>query len=263
MPSKRFCLVFFAIGFSSCVSLVAQEKSARDQLVLARGQYYTPTASGLKSFRCEASIDWKAMMTRFSGNEITDDNPSLKYLRSTHLAISDDLKGRGSLEWNSSIDLPAGKEASITQLRDGLQTAVVGFFQSWNAYMNGSMVPFPDQTVTVTQSSDGFHLSGASKDLQFNEDFDKNMLLRQVLVVTPNLRILAMPIYSETPDGLLVSSVTSRINQPPTAPEVDVTISADYEKVESFQIPSRIVLDTKNLGRIEFTLSTCHVSTVD
>jgi hypothetical protein len=246
-----------------CTLLVAQDKSARDRLSSAHAQYYTPTTKGLKSFQCDASIDWKAMLTRVTGSEIPDDAPGLKYLQAIHLSVADDLHGNGSLEWNSPAPLPEGKEDAINQTREGLQASIAGFFQTWNAYMNGSMVPLPDNTVTVTKSGEGVHLSGASKEMKFDEDYDKNMLLTQVSVDRPDLKVLAIPTYASSPDGLLVTSVRSLVNQPPSAPQVEATFRTEYAKVDSFQIPSRIVLDVKNTGVIDFALSSCRVAVAD
>ncbi|HEY2469847.1 MAG TPA: hypothetical protein VGI45_18655 [Terracidiphilus sp.] len=253
----------FALICVSCLSLDAQDKDARDRLAAAHSQYYTPTTSGLKSFHCDASIDWKAMLSRFSGTDVPDDNPALKFLQSVHLAVNDDLKGQGALEWTNAGQPPDDKKAGIQQIQEGLQTSVAGFFQTWNAYMNGSMVPVPDNNTTVTKSGDGVHLSGTSKDMTFDEDFDKNMLLIQALVVGPNLKVLAIPTFALTPDGLVISSVASQVHQPPTAPETDATFRIDYARVESYQLPSQIAFDIKNTGVIEIGFSACKVTLFD
>lgn len=260
MIRKTFCLL---CAFCCSTALSAQNKSPRDRLIAAHAQYYTPTASGLKSFHCEASIDWKAMLTRFSGNEIPDDNPALKYLQTVNLSIDDELKGKGALTWKSAVAPPSDKEEGMNQIRDGLQISVAGFFQSWNAYMNGSMVPLPDSTVTLTQVDQGFHLSGASKDMKIDEDFDPNMVLSQVFVVSSAMKVVATPTYSATADGLVVSAVTSRINQPPSAPETQATFRIEYAKVDAFQIPNRVVLDIKNTGVIDIGFSNCQVGLAD
>ncbi len=261
MPRKLGCFVAFILLFSPC--LVAQDKQARDRLAAAHAQYYTPTIRGLKSFNCDAAIDWKALLTRFSGQDIPENNPAVVYLRAVHLAVADDLNGQGSLSWSIADAPPKGMEDAIQQIRDGLRTSVAGFFQSWNAYMNGSMVPLPDNTVTVTTVGDGVHLSGSAKDTKLDEDFDKNMLLTQSLVVTPNLKVLATPTFLNTADGLVITTVKSQVNQPPTAPETEATFRIEYAKVDSFQIPSRIVLDIKNTGVIEIGLNACQVSVAD
>jgi hypothetical protein len=263
MAPKSVSLLFFALNYLSCVLLSAQDKSVRDRYAQAHGQYYTPTTSGLKSFRCEATIDWKSMFARFSGNELTDDNPGLKYLRTVHLAVADELKGKGTLEWNSAGDPPASEVEPVEKMREGLQTAVAGFFQAWNVYLNGSMAPLPDNSVMISEMDEGIHMSASGKDLKVDEDFDKNMVLTQVQVVTPSLKVLALPTFSETPDGLILSTVISKIYQPPTAPESEATFHVEYAKVESFLIPSLVVLDIRNVGRIDLSLNACQVTVAD
>jgi hypothetical protein len=208
-------------------------------------------------------MDWQALLTRFSGTDIPKDNPMLKYLEAVHLSVSDELKGKGSLEWTSTAAPPEEKKESLKQMQEGFQTMIAGFFQTWNGYMNGAMVPLPDKSVTITTAGDGIHLSGTFDGETLDEDFDKNILLTQVLVVKPELRVLAKPSYATTADGLLVSSVVSQINQPPSAPPIEAVFRIEYAKVDSFQIPSHILIDLKNTGTIEVGFSACKVSVAD
>ena len=263
MTRKTSPLLFLALLGLACSTLLAQEKDPRARLTAARMIYYTPTTAGLKSFHCDAAIDWKSMLTRLSGVDIPDDNPALKFLQTVHLTIDDELKGNGSLGWTNETEPPQDKAAAIKQIEDGLQTSVSGFFQTWNVYMNGTMIPAPDSTLTITNVGDGVHLSGTSDGSSFDEDFDKNMLLTKVLVVNPNMKVLATPTYASTPDGLLVSAVASEVSQPSTAPPAEAIFRIDYAKVETFQIPSRVVFDIKNTGVIEIGLNSCRVSLAD
>jgi hypothetical protein len=263
MPRKISGLLLIAILCLACIPLLAQDKDPHARLTAAHALYYTPTTTGLKSFHCDAAIDWKSMLTRLSGVDIPDDNPALKFLQTVHLSVDDELRGNGSLGWTSESDAPQGKAAAIKQIQDGLKTSVAGFFQTWNVYMNGSMVPIPDSTVTVTSAGDGVHLSGTSDGSSFDEDFDKNMLLTEVRVVNPSMKVLATPTYASTPDGLLVSAITSQISQPSTAPPAEAIFRIDYLKVETFQIPSRVVFDIKNTGDIEIAFNSCRISLAD
>jgi len=243
--------------------MLAQDKAAGDRLSTAHAQYYTPTASGLTSFRCDATIDWKAMLTRFSGAEIAADNPVLKYLQTVHLSVVDQLQGKGSMEWSDTETPPEALEANMKQMREGLQTMMDGFFQSWNAYMNGGMVPLPDKTIDVTTEGAKTRVHGGSANSKFDEDYDQNMLLAQVVVETSELKVVAVPTYVRTDDGLVVASVASQVNQPPSAPPMEVTFHVEYAKVGSFRIPSHIVYDVKNVGVVEVGLSACQVSVAD
>jgi ketosteroid isomerase-like protein len=262
MNSKVSFLLFALTCFYSTPTL-AQDKAASDRLTVAHAQYYTPTASGLKSFRCEATIDWKALLERATGTEIPDDNPGLKYLQTVHLSVEDQLKGNGSMGWSATGVPPEGKEEGLEQMRGGLQTMIGGFFQSWNAFMNGSMVPLPDKTVDVTTEGVKTHLHSESANLKVDEDYDENMLLIQAVVVTPDMKVVAVPTYVRTDDGLVISAVASQLNQPPSAAPVEVTFRVEYTKVDSFQIPTHVVYDVKNVAVIEVGFSGCQVSTAD
>ena len=260
----RKSLSFLALVWICSLScLPAQDKDPRSRLATAHAQYYTPTSSGLKSFHCDASIDWKAMLSRFSGKDIADDNPALTFLQTAHLAVSDDLRGEGKLEWTNTVEPPAERKAGMQRMQDGFQSMVSGFFQTWNPYMNGAMVPVPDDSLTVTKSGDGVHLSGTSKGTTLDEDYDANMLLTRTLVTSPSLTVVAIPTYTRTDDGLLLAALTSLVHQPPTAPEIDATFRVEYAKVDSYQIPSHVVFDIKNIGIIEFGLSACKVTVAD
>src|ERR1700720_1909995 len=131
--NRKLTYIYFAFFIIPCLCsapIHAQDKAARDRLFAAHAQYYTPTASGLTSFRCEATIDWRTMLTRLSGTEIREDNPVLKYLQTVHLSVVDQLKGKGSMEWSDTAVPPEGKEENVKQIRDGFRTMMEGFFQS-------------------------------------------------------------------------------------------------------------------------------------
>lgn len=229
----------------------------------ARPLYYTPTVQGLKSFRCTVDFDWKDLLSRFSGTDVKDDNPSLQYLRTIHLTASDDLKGDGHLEWTASGTVPAGKETSIAQIKDGMQQMMVGFFSSWNAYMNGNMVPVPDSTTTVTDNADGFRLHASTEGTEVTELFDKNLLLTEAHVIQPTSDVFAYPTYTDTPDGRLVSAIRTVYRQPPTAPPTELNIRVSYAPVQSFRLPAQLDYELKNVGSFQFKFSACSVVTTD
>jgi hypothetical protein len=255
-------LPLFLIACICCTSIFAQDqdKVALDRLLAGRAQYYTPTTSGLKSFHCDASIDWKSMLTRLGGTEIPDDDPVLKYLQTIRLSVADQLNGKGSMEWAEAGVPPKGAEQNLKRISDGLQTDMAGFFRDWNAYMNGSIVPLPSSKAIVTIMGTGVHIRATSEATSVDEDFDQNMLLMQVLVVSPEMRLLAKPSYVETSDGLVISSVTYTVNRPPSAPQEQTILRMEYAKVDSFQIPSKVIIDTRNIGVIEVGFNACQVS---
>jgi hypothetical protein len=248
---------------TTALTSAAQKQSPSDQLAGARALYYTPTTQGLKSFHCDLLFDWKDMLTRFSGTEIQDDNPFLKYLRSAHLSVTDDLKGTGQLEWANTEAPPVGKEEPAAKMEGGMKQMISGFYTSWNAYMNGSMVPVPDVTTTVTAMADGLRLHATTPSNDVTEFFDKNLLLSEAHIVQPERDVRAYPTFIDTPDGRLLSAIRTVYQQPPTAPPAELTMSVTYAPVQTFRLPASLEINMQNVGIFVFKFSGCSVQTAN
>jgi hypothetical protein len=263
MTSRTFCALLCAAALLSVTpgALRAQTTSPNTKLLSARALYYTPTTQGLKSFHCTVDFDWKDFLTRYSGADVKDDSPYLQYLRTIHLAVSDELSGDGKLEWTTSSATPEGKADAVAKIRDGMQQMMVGFFSSWNGYMNGNMVPAPDATTTVTENGDVLRLHAAAETTEVTELFDKNLLLTEAHVVQPASDVLAYPTYVDTPDGRVISSIRTVFRQPPTAPPAELNIRVSYTPVQNFRIPDTLSYELKNVGSFEFKFSACSVET--
>jgi hypothetical protein len=262
LPMQIFQKII-AAGVAFCLFTAfapAQNSSPTDRLYAAHGLYYTPTVNGLRSFQCSVSMDWKDLLTRITGQTVPDDNAFLVYLQSTQFSVTDDLKGDGSLHWTDTAPLPKDAADAISQFRDGLNQTLGGYFKTWNAYMNGSMVPLPDKTVTVTQSGDGVALHGNAGNMVLDETFDKNLLLNSVHVVSTDYDILASPGYTETQDGLIITSIHNVIHQPPGAAASEMTFAISYARTGSYQLPSVLKMDIKNVATLNFKFSGCTIN---
>jgi hypothetical protein len=239
-----------------------QMLNAPARLLAARKLYYTPTAQGLRSFHCNATVDWKAMLTRFSGSAVPDNNPFLVYLQGVRMEVSDTLDGDGKLTWTDTSTAPADLKASRDQMHDGLLQMISGFYQSWNQFVNGGMVPAPDTTTTETNNDDGgLHMHGKDATTVFDEDFDKNMLLLSAHVVMSNLDNTAYPTYEASTDGLRVNRVRNVLHQPPTGPAQEVSMAVTYAPVGGFQLPSTLAVTLVGTGEFDFAFNGCTVTT--
>jgi hypothetical protein len=260
MRTYTFNVVGFAILCLIVRPAICQKPSLTDRLVAARALYYTPTTAGLKSFGCHVSFDWKAFLSKATGKDIQDDNAFLQYLAAGQMSVKDNLRGSGELEWSNTATPAKGLEEPAAKMQKGLGDMFDGFFKSWNAYLNGSMVPVPDKTVTITRNGDGIHLHAAYAPMIIDEDFDKNMLLTQAHVVDPDMDVIASPIFTDTPDGRLVAEIHSEVRQPASAPPTFLDISVVYQQVGAYRLPSTIHYDIKNVGQMDFKLSDCTVN---
>jgi len=259
---SRALLFAAALPFFAAAAPAQQQLNAPARLLAARSLYYTPTAAGLQSFHCNATVDWKAMLTRFSGGPVADTNPFLVYLQSVRFEVSDTLDGEGKLTWTDTTSPPANLQASRDQMHGGLIQMIGGFYQSWNQFVNGGMVPAPDTSTTETNTADGgLHMHGSDATTAFDDNFDKNMLLITAHVVTKELDNMAYPTYEASTDGLRVNRVRNVLHQPPTAPASEVSIALTYMPVSGFQLPATLAVTLVGTGEFDFSFSSCTVKT--
>ncbi len=264
LPPRLLRFPYCCIGLSllPCMTAAAQKAppTPTQRLAAAHALYYTPTTQGLRSFHCEADVAWKPFLETVSGATVKADDPALVYLQSVHLGVTDNLRGAGSLDWATAAAAPAGKQTAVAQIQSGLQQMVGGFFQTWNQYMNGSMIPTPDAETVVTASGEGFHIRGAGGGTVVDEEFSKEGLLTATKVDTKEQQVLAVPHFTSTPEGFLVDSVDSTIKQSAEAGPVQVNFSVQYAMADGFRLPSAIHLDIKNVLSMNVKVSACKVT---
>jgi hypothetical protein len=238
----------------------AQQNTAPQRLMAARPLYYTPTTAGLKTLHCNVTMDWKAFLNSFSTKPLADDNPALIYLNSTKLTLDDDLHGKGLFTWTDTTSAPEAFALAAKKMADGMAQMFDAYFQAWNQYMNGSMVPAPDKTVTVVPDGDGIKLSGLDDKKTVTEKFDKNMLLTESRVADANSDEVDVPTFADTPNGRILTNIHMTMHQPPSAPPTLLDITTTYAKVGPYQLPASVTFAVQNVGTFLFNISGCQVN---
>ena len=72
-------------------------------------------------------MDWNKLFQSLGGAELPKDNPYLVYLQKAHITFVDPIAGTPEMKWESSEVVPAGKEESLNQVREGLKQMLEGF----------------------------------------------------------------------------------------------------------------------------------------
>lgn len=237
----------------------AQQPSPAVRLNSARALYYNPTTSGLESFSCRVQPDWKAILGQATHAPVTDDNSFLAYLNSIQISTIDRLRGLGELRWHNTVTPDPTFAASATKMQVSVSQMFQGIYQSWNAYLNGNMFPSGDPKATA-DASGKVHVKYVQNKTVTDETYDKDMLLTEAHVATDALAVTAMPTFTDTPDGRIISSVTSELHQPPSAPPMYTVLSATYQTVDKYRIPASFHFEIKNLAAFDFALTDCRVN---
>ena len=248
------CGVFPAAFAQTTVSPAAAFRQARTL-------YYTPVDRGLQGFQCEVDFNWKQFIEKATNGPVADTDERLAYLRSIKLVITDDLNGGGELQWTAPTTAPDASEASIAQIRGGIQAMWSGFFQSWNGFMTGDLLSLADKQTAVERTAGGYRVFANQSGKVAEETYDKDFTLLSLHVSTPQLDSNLTPIFQRSPQGRLVTNLNSVVKQPPTAPGTNVDMTVHYAPVNNFQLPSELLIDVAGTAKFDFTMTNCTVRT--
>lgn len=224
----------------------------------ARNLYYTPADQGLLGFQCDVTFDWKQFIEKATSAPVQDTDERLRYLQSIKLSVSDDLNGTGSLDWVAPTTAPDASEASVTQIRTGLQALWSGFFQSWNGFFSGDLFSLQGNT-GVERTTGGYHVFTRQNRGTAEEQYSADFLLGSLHVATPEIDSVLTPHFERTPQGRLITGMNSVVRRPPSAPGTSVNTTARYAPVEGFQLPSELVISVAGTTSFHFRLSQCTV----
>ena len=243
---------------------VAQAPASRSAAIAfrqARHRYYTPVDKGLQSFQCDVAFDWKQFIEKANSAPVSEMDQRLLYLQSIKLSIHDDLNGTGSLEWVAPTTAPEASEASVAQIRTGLQALWSGFFQSWNGFFNGELVSSTDNNTSVERTANGYHVSMRQGAKLAEQQYSSDLMLQSMHVATPEIDSMLKPVFTATPQGLLVTGLNSVVKRLPAEPGTRVNMTVAYAEVNGFQLPSTLNINVGDTADFHFILANCTVRT--
>ena len=262
-PSRFALFSLFCPALLGLTQASAQtsQVSAAVAFSKARALYYTPVDNGLQGFHCDVSFDWKTFIQKSTGQPVPDTDERLQYLRSIKLSVDDDLHGTGELHWAAPTPAPEASEAAVGQIRNGMGQMWHGFFQSWNGFYTGEIVSVSDNKTAVERTGDGYHLSSHDASGLAEEQYDSRFVLQSLHVATPQVDSTTTPVFTDTPNGRIVTQLNSMYKTPATAPGAEVKMAVQYAPVNGFQIPSEVTVEVVGTASFDFHLSGCTVRT--
>ena len=259
MQRKMFARVLALLPVLLASVAVSQDTTPAQDFEKVPPTYYSLTANGLKSFRCDVGFDWAAFLRQSKHSPVTAESPLSKYLKTVHLSIVDDLRGQGKMLWQTSAT-PSAEDADYVQM---LQAAIPGswggFFQSWNAYMNGSMISTAGGQMQVERTNTGFYLKAQTDQILVEKEFAKD-LLTAIHVKTANMDIRVYPTYADTPQGRVIQAFHSTSVATAASPTSDSLISIKYGNVDGFYLPSNVHIVANKTVSWDFQVTNCQVS---
>jgi hypothetical protein len=192
----------------------------------AEAAYYVLQGQGLKSFRCTIQPDW---------SKTVSDPAKLALIG--QVAYTTVIDDQGAAHVTPFLPNGAPIDPSVAQLVGGMQQAIAGFFQTWNAMvLTGLFNPQNDALLVYSSQPDGNHFSQKTVDGSTEVVLTNDALLTAMSVITASSDVEIQPSFLATAKGLLMNGITSDVDH--GAQKINFQIQ--YQTVEGFQMPATI-----------------------
>jgi len=236
-------------------------KAQTELLSNARAQYYNLSFLGLKSFSCSVDdIDWNSIIMQTAGSTIPADNPVMVYLTKSRLLVKETVASGAEITWANTGTPPAAAVDSTSQMRELIKQLLDGFFHLWMPNITGEL--FPGEVTGVRATDKGYLVTENNPKDKSSDTmtFDKAMLLSHISSISVDGSSESDMKYAKTPQGWLLSAIEEvDTEKSPSVPPNYITMQADYQQVDGFQLPGALALTIKGLVTVKLKLSGCVV----
>jgi len=262
LADPRGCLLLIS-SLLLCLAPCVAQSAPPDKGVFIqemRMLYYTPTTAGLRSFSCDARLDWHGILERASaGKTIPADAPAVVYLNKVKISFTATMDGKSNIDWTQPTGEFPGEVSSYNQMKGGVQQMLQGFFQFWAPNINGTLLPGPKDDFRLVAENGGYRIYVSDAENSVEEVVDHDRVFKELHVKTPSMAGDFALTFSPSPEGLKITGADGNVSQNGGAP-AHIRFGLDYQPVGGFQVPRNVSMEVVNVGRFDYIFENCKTS---
>lgn len=257
-----FCC-FTCLDFTAAQSIDAVNK--KQVIAKARNVYYNLRNLGLSEFQASIQPNWELTLQKAVESNPEAAQTGLKLLHGIHFSMTLDPQGRVKVEHSTDAPPPNKKaDADFQQIYSGIDEVVSGFFTTWSLFMVTSPLPAVDSTYQLENIGGQYRLSYKDGGADVITTLNKDLIITEILVDSPQFRSTIVPQFAKSPKGLILSSYVSDYRPASSTGTAHLSIRIDYQEATGFQLPRVLDVDVTYdtaLTRTQLTFSNYSVKT--
>ena len=248
----RYCKHFRYLAVLLVLILVnagcAHTQDKGDFIRAAQGAYYSLPKEGIIELQCSVAPDWAAILRHEMKTEVKPDNAGLKLLNGVRFWVSVSETGKAKL--THQVDDYPQSPTSMDDLQKaigGVEETVDGFWRTASIFLFTSVLPNPETAYRLSERDGSQLLSYRDGGYDIVTTLDKDYVISEVEVSSATLSSSLKPKFTKTKAGFLLTAYDADYKQGAADP-AHVSVQITYQDVESFQLPSDLVVQTTSEG---------------
>ncbi len=244
--------------------LAALPAQAADKDVVirqARAAYYSLNGEGMQQFQCNITPNWEALLADLRKTDSAAAARAVQKLK--ELRFSATIPSQGDVKVTHNEISADNKQVAdgLTQIYNGMEQMIVGFFQTWSVFVINPGLPEAGSTFQLEEIPSGYRISykdgAADVVTQMNKDFS----ISSTAVSSKDFDSTLQPLFKQTAKGLLLSGYQAIYIGASAAEKTELQVKVDYQQVDGLQLPKTLDLQGSYGGnpfKVEVAFTGCH-----
>lgn len=255
------CIAVISIVLLSAVSYAQSDVPDKAKVVQhIRELYYTPSEAGLRSFSCEANVDWRSILQQAAGGKaVAVDDARLLYLDQAKYKLHASLPDESVvIDFAAPSGIQPANSARLDGMIAGARQMLGGLLRQSVDFLNGKFIPRPNEDFVLQRSDDGYRLILTRANKTGHQSFSPDYTLWESRVTENGQNVDLLPMFAKTDQGLLFTGFEGTFGSSGSAP-VAITIHVRYQSLDGYQIPSGLKAEV-NGNEFNFDFSKCQIN---
>jgi hypothetical protein len=227
----------------AAVPTAAFAQDAKGEAALAHGRtlYYSLAKRGFAGGQCQVRLDWEAMI----GPRNAQNASSFAFLNQLRMTLAVSDSGAATVD---GVDPGAAqhpqKATGVSQIFQGLNQTLCGFFTTWSSYMIVSPLPDMATSTAVSPTADGYLLRYKDGGSDVETTVRSNGEISKVLVKAATFDSMIQPHFATASDGLVLTGYQGDCIPTGGKGVVHLTTHVDYQTTSGLQFPALVAFDS-------------------
>jgi hypothetical protein len=253
---RTCCVALFVLA-----ALPAQAVDKDVVIRQARAAYYSLNAEGMQQFQCSITPNWEALLGDLRKTDSARADRAVQKLKELQFSATVPSQGAVKVKHNEISADNKQMADGLTQVYNGMEQMIVGFFQTWSVFVLSPGLPEVGSSFQLEEIPSGYRISykdgAADVVTQLNKDFS----ISSTAVSSKEFESTVQPLFIQTAKGLLLSGYQAIYNGASAADKTELQVKVDYQQTDGLQLPKTLDLQGSYGGnpfKVEVAFTGCH-----
>ena len=244
-PLKLWALILVCVwGLTLPVAHGADVANKREIVQQARQAYYSLQRQGLLEFQTSVQPNWRLVLKEQLEKDPKSAEVALKLLNGIHFTLKFAHDGAVSVTHRADVAAPNPEAAKgFEQIFSGMEQAMSGFFDTWKPFMFTTPFPEVDSLYQVEDTGTEYVLTYKDGDTDVTTTMSKQLVIREMKIVSPTFISALRPQFTRSPQGLLLTGYDATYREPSGSGAVTLKVQIGYQDVSGLQLPGSLTLN--------------------